>query len=188
MIYLFFPSILERDPPLLLSWRVLHFLPCERFLGGGVFPDPMWKVKGQGCRMWTDCKALWGRFVICDIGLYKINWIKLYYHHHHHHHRRRLHSRVVSFAPLLGGFLLPQWVSTLMPSPWRSCLECCAVPWTDSSWTDTREGLSRPVNTHVCMCVHVCVCVCVSFFSGTRFLFIYYANKKGLESKLRVSK
>jgi len=33
------------------------------------------EVKGQGCRMCTDCKALWGEFVICDIGLYKINWI-----------------------------------------------------------------------------------------------------------------
>jgi len=33
------------------------------------------EVKGQGCRMCTDCKALWGGFVICDIGRYKINWI-----------------------------------------------------------------------------------------------------------------
>jgi len=30
------------------------------------------EVKGQGCRMCTDCKALCGIFVICDIGLYKI--------------------------------------------------------------------------------------------------------------------
>jgi len=32
---------------------------------------------GQGCRMCTDCKALWGDFVIWDIELYRINWIKL---------------------------------------------------------------------------------------------------------------
>jgi len=32
---------------------------------------------GQGCCMCTDCKALWGKFVICDIGLYKIDWIEL---------------------------------------------------------------------------------------------------------------
>jgi len=32
---------------------------------------------GQGCRMCTDCNALWGKFVICDIGRYKINWIEL---------------------------------------------------------------------------------------------------------------
>jgi len=40
--------------------------------------DPDWEVKGQGCRMWTDCKAHRGKFVICDIGLYnnKINWIE----------------------------------------------------------------------------------------------------------------
>jgi len=24
----------------------------------------MWKVKGQGCRMSSDCKALWGTFAI----------------------------------------------------------------------------------------------------------------------------
>jgi len=28
-------------------------------------------------RMCTDCKAHWGTFVICDIGLYKCNWIEL---------------------------------------------------------------------------------------------------------------
>jgi len=41
-----------------------------------VFPDPMWGQR-SGCRTCTDCKALWGTFVICDIGLYKINWIEL---------------------------------------------------------------------------------------------------------------
>jgi len=35
------------------------------------------EVKGQGCRMCTDCKARWGEFVSCDIELYKINWIEL---------------------------------------------------------------------------------------------------------------
>jgi len=36
------PSILERGPSLLLSWRVLHFfLPRESY-SSGVFPDPMW--------------------------------------------------------------------------------------------------------------------------------------------------
>jgi len=35
------------------------------------------EVKGQGCFMCTDCRALWGRFLICDVGLYKINWIEL---------------------------------------------------------------------------------------------------------------
>jgi len=62
------PSILERDPPLLLSWR-LFFIFGEFFL-------IRCEVKGQGCRMCTDCKALWGKCVICDIGLYKINWIE----------------------------------------------------------------------------------------------------------------
>jgi len=55
-------SILERDPPLLLSWRVLTFLPALFFNFLGVFPDPMWKIKGQGCRMCTDRKARWGKF------------------------------------------------------------------------------------------------------------------------------
>jgi len=27
--------------------------------------------------IFTDCKAHWGKFVICDIGLHKINWIEL---------------------------------------------------------------------------------------------------------------
>jgi len=31
------------------------------------------EVKGQGCRMWTEFKALWGKFVVCDVWLYKIN-------------------------------------------------------------------------------------------------------------------
>jgi len=34
------------------------------------------EVKGQGCRMRADYKTLWGKFIICDIGLYKINWIE----------------------------------------------------------------------------------------------------------------
>jgi len=35
------------------------------------------EVKGQGCRMCTDYKALWGKFAICDNGIYKINWSEL---------------------------------------------------------------------------------------------------------------
>jgi len=61
-------SILERDPPLLLSWR---FLPCASiFSYFWEFFLIRCEVKGQGC------KALWGKFVICDIGLHKINWIE----------------------------------------------------------------------------------------------------------------
>lgn len=41
---------------------------------------------------------------------------------------------------------LPQWVSTPMPSPWPSCVGCCALPGTDSSWTDTRGSLWLLVN------------------------------------------
>jgi len=72
----FLLSVLERDPPLLLSWRVLHFVPPERFFY--IFWEFFLircKVKGQGCRMCTDCKALWGKFVICDFRLMKIIWI-----------------------------------------------------------------------------------------------------------------
>jgi len=62
-------SILERDPPLLLSWRFFPFLfPMKGYLG--VFPDPMWGP-GIGMSMCTDCKALWYKFVICENGLYK---------------------------------------------------------------------------------------------------------------------
>jgi len=43
------------------------------FYFGGVVPDPMWGQR-SGMSMCTDCKALWGKFVICDFGLYKINW------------------------------------------------------------------------------------------------------------------
>jgi len=70
-------SILERDPPLLLSWRVLPL--CEHFCSSIFWEFFLIRceVKGQGCRTCTDCKALWGHFFICDIGLYKINWIEL---------------------------------------------------------------------------------------------------------------
>lgn len=33
--------------------------------------------KDRGCRMWTDCEALWGKSVICDTRLYKCNWFDL---------------------------------------------------------------------------------------------------------------
>jgi len=55
-------SIPERDPPLLLSWRVL----------------PLW------CLCVEIVKAVWGKFLICENGLHnkitimgKINWIEL---------------------------------------------------------------------------------------------------------------
>jgi len=36
------------------------------------------EVLGHGCRMCTDCKALWGKFVICEMYLQnKLNWIEL---------------------------------------------------------------------------------------------------------------
>jgi len=50
------------------------FAPVKGCLG--VVPDPMWGF-GSGMSMCTDCKALWGKFVICENGLYKINWIEL---------------------------------------------------------------------------------------------------------------
>jgi len=40
------------------------------------FPALMWGQR-SGMSMCTDCKALWGKFVICDIGQHKINWIEL---------------------------------------------------------------------------------------------------------------
>jgi len=40
--------------PFFPPWNVFFY-----FLG--VFPDPMWEVKGQGCHMCSGCKALWGK-------------------------------------------------------------------------------------------------------------------------------
>jgi len=37
------------------------------------------EVLGRGCHMCTDCKALWGTFLICENGLYKLKWIELNY-------------------------------------------------------------------------------------------------------------
>jgi len=70
------PSILERDPPLFLSSRFLPFFSGKGFF---YFLSFSWSdvVKGQGCRMCTDCEALWGKFIICDIGQYKIYRIEL---------------------------------------------------------------------------------------------------------------
>jgi len=49
-----------------LSWRVLTFFPLKGyFLFLGVVPDPMWGQR-SGMSMCTDCKALWGEFVMCD--------------------------------------------------------------------------------------------------------------------------
>jgi len=41
-----------------------------------VFRDQV-RSSQECCRMCTVCKALWGKFVICDIGRYKINWMEL---------------------------------------------------------------------------------------------------------------
>jgi len=69
-------SLLERDPPLfspegffpLFSlWTFFFFISWEFFL-------LRCEVLGQRCCMCTDCKALWGKFVICENRLYKINW------------------------------------------------------------------------------------------------------------------
>jgi len=67
-------SILERDPPLLLSWRFRPFSPLKGFflfLGNFSWSDV--RSWDRGCHMFTDCKALWAKFVICDNGLHKIN-------------------------------------------------------------------------------------------------------------------
>jgi len=89
----FLPSILERDPPLLLSWRVLsilfYFPPWEGFSYLlGVFPE----VKGQGCRMCRDFNppvTFWGQFdpIQCltsrkkwtEFFLLHISWLFLVY-------------------------------------------------------------------------------------------------------------
>jgi len=68
-------SILERDPPLLLSWRFLSLFSLWKGCLG-VFPDPVWGQR-SGMSMCTDCKALWGKCVIRENGLHKINWIEL---------------------------------------------------------------------------------------------------------------
>jgi len=60
------PSILERDPPLLLSWRFLpFFFPVKGCLR--VFPAPMWGQR-SGMSICTDCN-LW-KWAI------QINWIE----------------------------------------------------------------------------------------------------------------
>jgi len=60
-----------------LFWRFLPFFSSNVFSFSWEFFLIPRKVKGQGCDMCTDCKALWGKFVICDIELYEINWIEL---------------------------------------------------------------------------------------------------------------
>jgi len=62
---------------MLLSWKFLPFFSLWKvFSIFGEFFLIRREVLGQGCHMCTDCKALWGKFEICDIGLYKINWIE----------------------------------------------------------------------------------------------------------------
>jgi len=51
------------------------FFPCEKVIWE--FLLMRCEVLGQGCRMCTDCKALLGKFVTCENGLYKINWTEL---------------------------------------------------------------------------------------------------------------
>jgi len=41
----------------------------------GVFPDPMWGP-GTGMSYVYRCKALRGKFVICDLGPNRVNWIE----------------------------------------------------------------------------------------------------------------
>jgi len=53
---------------LFFLWRFYSSISWELFL-------IRCEVKGQGCRTCTDCKALWGTFVMCHIGLYEINCI-----------------------------------------------------------------------------------------------------------------
>jgi len=53
-------------------FTVIPVKGCFLFLGTFSWSDVRSKVRDVMC---TDCKALWGKFVICDIGRYKINWI-----------------------------------------------------------------------------------------------------------------
>jgi len=55
------------------SWRFLAF-SLKVFLGSSSWSDV--RSRDRGCRMWTHCKAFSGTSLICDFGLYKINWIK----------------------------------------------------------------------------------------------------------------
>jgi len=57
----FFPFF-PRESFFSISWE-FFLIRCE--------------VLGQGCHMCKDCKALWGKFVFCDNGLKKMNWIDL---------------------------------------------------------------------------------------------------------------
>jgi len=60
-----------------LLWRFFLFFPPERFFSiSWEFFLIRCEVLGQECRMCTDCKALWGKFIICDFGLYQWNWIE----------------------------------------------------------------------------------------------------------------
>jgi len=69
-------SILERDPPLLLSWRFLPFFPPWRVVWELFL---IWcEVLEQGCLYVQIVKHSGDKFVICENGLYKyteLNWI-----------------------------------------------------------------------------------------------------------------
>jgi len=72
-LYLHLPVHPGEGSSSVLSSRVLTFFPREGLMG--VVPDLMWGQR-SGMSICTDCKAIWNIFLICEIGLYKINWIE----------------------------------------------------------------------------------------------------------------
>ncbi len=57
-------------PPLLLFRRFLVFFSLLKGEFGEFFPDPNQGSKDRGCCMLYRLYSPWGKFVICDIGLY----------------------------------------------------------------------------------------------------------------------
>jgi len=102
-------SILERDLRLLLSWRFLPFFPCERFLNiSWEFFLIRCEVLGQGCRMCTECTALWGKFGMWYWTIQnKLNWIE----------NKSLNSwsSASSVQPLL---IKKHWISVIIVDIW----------------------------------------------------------------------
>lgn len=72
--HIYFPSV-SPGGLCCFSWGSFHFFHCYVFLGG-VFH---YLKQGSKDRLYTDCKAPWGKFVVCVIGLYKINWHDLFF-------------------------------------------------------------------------------------------------------------
>jgi len=110
--------ILERDPPLSFILPVKEFF---LFLGSCSWSDVRSKVKGQGCRMCPDSKALWGKFVICDIGRYKINWTELFVSVFFFHSRVSLGSLGSLGSHLLGYDALAAERTITTATTWRDC-------------------------------------------------------------------